>query len=74
MADPKRLPEGQVNPGAKPVSAFVNPGSIQVAAPTKFPGVPQPKGVRAVSTGGTTYVQGYNQAKQLADALVPFTS
>ena len=74
MADPKRLPEGQVNPGAKPVSAFVNPGSIQVAAPTKFPGVPQPKGVRAVSTGGTTYVQGYNQAKQLAEALVPFTN
>ena len=74
MADPKRLPEGQVNPGAKPVSAFINPGSIQVAAPTKFPGVPQPKGVRAVSTGGTTYVQGYNQAKQLAEALVPFTN
>ena len=74
MADPKRLPEGQVNPGAKPVSAFVNPGSIQVAAPTKFPSVPQPKGVRAVSTGGTTYVQGYNQAKQLAEALVPFTN
>ena len=74
MADPKRLQEGQINPGAKPVSAFINPGSIQVAAPTKFPGVPQPKGVRAVSTGGTTYVQGYNQAKQLADALVPFTN
>jgi len=73
MADPKRLPEGQVNPGAKPVSAFINPASINVAAPTKFPSTPQPKGVRAVSTGGTTYVQGYNQAKQLADALAPFT-
>ena len=73
MADPKRLPEGQVNPGAKPVSAFINPGSINVARPTQFPSTPQPKGVRTVSTGGTTYVQGYNQAKQLADALAPFT-
>jgi len=73
MADPKRLPEGQVNPGAKPVSAFITPASVQVARPTQFPSTPQAKGVRAVSTGGTTYVQGYNQAKQLADALVPFT-
>ena len=73
MADPKRLPEGQINPGAKPVSAFITPASVQVARPTQFPSTPQPKGVRAVSTGGTTYVQGYNQAKQLAEALVPFT-
>jgi len=69
----QQLPEGQINPAAKSVDVFVQPKDIQVARPTQFSQVPSPTGVSTVQTGGTTYVQGFNQAKQLADALAPFT-
>ena len=74
MAKREPLPQGQINPAAKPVGAFIKPAALQPARPTQFPtSVPQPRGVQTVSTGGTTMVQGYNSAQQLADALVPFS-
>tara|TARA_R100000781_G_C4081208_1_gene127807 strand:- start:279 stop:2594 length:2316 start_codon:yes stop_codon:yes gene_type:complete len=72
MSTVKPLPEGTINPQAKPVAAFISPGSKQVAKPAQVASVPMPKGIRTTPTGGTTYVQGGNAARDLAQALEPF--
>jgi hypothetical protein len=69
---PQDLPEGQISPAARGVDAFLRPTDIQVAAPVQAPAFGTPKGMNAISTGGTPNVQGYNSSAQLAEALGPF--
>ena len=72
MPRPQDLPQGQINPAAKGVDAFLRPTDIQVAAPTQAPAFGNPKGMTALATSGTPNVQGYNSSAQLAEALGPF--
>lgn len=73
MARDTQLPVGQLNTAAKPVDAFISPVSYQVAQPGQPAQLPGVQGVSAVSTGGTTYVQGANSFEELSRALRPFS-
>lgn len=73
MARDFQLPQGQLNPAARPVNAFVSPVDYQVAQPgrpAELPGVDQ---LSVINTGGTPNIQGYNRFSQLYETLVPFT-
>ena len=72
MARIDELPEGQINPAARGVDAFLRPTDIQLAAPTQAPAFGNPKGMTALAMSGTPNVQGYNSSAQLAEALGPF--
>lgn len=73
MARDFQLPQGQLNPAARPVNAFVSPIDYQVAQPGRPAELPGIDGVSIVNTGGTPNIQGYNRFSQLAEALAPFT-
>ncbi|MFZ9621247.1 MAG: hypothetical protein ACO289_08605 [Prochlorococcaceae cyanobacterium] len=72
MARPEQLQPGQVNPAAKPVDAFIDPIKNQVAQPAQPDLIGQPRMSQVVREGGTTYVQGSNSFKELADRLSVF--
>jgi hypothetical protein len=69
----ERLPFGEIRPGARPIGAFVNPGSVQVAAAARPESMPVVSGFNAIQQGGQGNVQGYNQFAQIAEALAPFS-
>ncbi|MFZ9621973.1 MAG: hypothetical protein ACO289_12285, partial [Prochlorococcaceae cyanobacterium] len=71
MARDFQLPQGQLNPAARPVNAFVSPIDYQVAQPGRPAELPGIDGVSIINTGGTPNIQGYNRFSQLAEALAP---
>ena len=73
MARDIDLPQGQIQPAARPIDAFVRPGEINVAQPNQLAQLSQPKGINTIGTGATPSVQGYNSYAQLAEALGPFS-
>ena len=68
----ERLPFGEIRPGAKPIGAFVNPGGVQVGAAARPELLSAPKGINTIQQASGGNVQGFNQFKQIADALTPF--
>ena len=69
MAQPTPLQPGQLNPQAQPVSTFIEPARKQIAAAAQPQQMPQAPQLQAIQQGGTTFVQGSNSFKQLADDL-----
>ena len=67
------LPLGQINPAARPVSDFVRPAQIQLAAPVAPPGMPALPGTTLLQGPGMASVGGVNRSQQLAEALAPFS-
>ena len=70
----EQLPLGQIQPAARPVSSFVQPGLIETARPAQ----PQQINLSSdhiglVQTAARPNVQGYDQGEQLARALAPFS-
>jgi hypothetical protein len=70
----EQLPLGQIQPAARPVSSFVQPGLIETARPAQ----PQQINLSSdriglVQTAAAPNVQGYDQGEQLARALAPFS-
>jgi hypothetical protein len=70
----EQLPLGQIQPAARPVSAFIQPGLIQPARPA------EPQSLRLtndsiglVNTPAKQNVGGYDQGEQFARALAPFS-
>lgn len=72
MARPEQLQPGQLNPEAKPVDVYVKPIERQIAQPAQPSGVPNVRPLQTVQTSGTTYVQGANSFKRLAEDLNEF--
>ena len=72
MARPEQLPQGQIAPAARPVSAFIQPGQENIAKPTQMAQVPSVSGINTVGTSGTTYVQGENSLARLTEDLSAF--
>ena len=73
MAQPTPLQPGQLNPQAQPVSTFIEPAKKQVAAAAQPQLMPQAPQLQSIGQGGTTFVQGSNSFKQLADDLERFS-
>jgi hypothetical protein len=73
MARDTQLPQGQLNPAARPVDAFIRPTDFQVAQPGRPAEIGAVRGVNAIGTGGTPNVQGANSFADLAEALRPFS-
>jgi GH24 family phage-related lysozyme (muramidase) len=67
------LPLGQINPAARPVSDFVRPAQIQLAAPVAPPGMPALPGATLLQGPGMASIGGVNRSQQLAEALAPFS-
>jgi hypothetical protein len=67
------LPLGQINPAARPVSDFVRPAQIQLAAPVAPPGMPALPGSTLLQGASMANVAGVNRSQQLAEALAPFS-
>ena len=65
------LPFGEIRPGARPVSQFIQPAQRQVAAAPRPSMLPQVKGMASLQQAGTSSVTGYNQLAQMAEALGP---
>jgi hypothetical protein len=65
------LPFGEIRPGARPVSQFIQPAQTQVAAAARPSLLPQVKGMASLQQAGTSSVTGYNQLAQMAEALGP---
>ena len=70
----EQLPLGQIQPAARPVSAFIQPGLIQPARPA------EPQSLRLtndsiglVNTPAKQSIAGYDQGEQFARALAPFS-
>ena len=70
----EQLPLGQIQPAARPVSAFIQPGLIQPARPA------EPQSLRLtndniglVNTPAKQNIAGYDQGEQFARALAPFS-
>lgn len=70
----EQLPLGQIQPAARPVSSFIQPGLIQPARPA------EPQSLRLtndniglVNTPAKPNVAGYDQGEQFARALAPFS-
>jgi hypothetical protein len=72
MARPEQLPQGQIAPAARPVSAFIQPGQENIAKPTQMAQVPSVSGINTIGTGGTTFVQGENSLARLTEDLAAF--
>lgn len=66
------LPLNQLQPAARPVDAFIQPGRRDVAAPAQPQLLPAPGGLRLISQASAGNVAGFNQWEQLAEALAPF--
>ena len=67
------LPLGQINPAARPVSDFVRPAQMQLAAPVAPPGMPALPGSTLLQGPSMASVGGVNRSQQLAEALAPFS-
>jgi hypothetical protein len=68
------LPLGQVNPEAKPVAAFIQPGQIQPGAVAGPPGMPQLQGITTLRGPDQASYGGVNRFQELAQALAPFNA
>jgi hypothetical protein len=68
------LPLGQVNPEAKPVAAFIQPGQIQPGAIAGPPGMPQLQGITTLRGPEQASYGGVNRFQELAQALAPFNA
>ena len=69
MARTPELPQGQLNPVAKPVSTFLNFEAERPAAPGQPSQLGSPKLVNIVQRGGGANVRGFNSFQQLAESL-----
>jgi hypothetical protein len=67
------LEKGQIAPQARPVEAFIQPSQANVAQPGQLSQMGNPQGIRTISTGGTTFVQGSSSFADFAEALAPFS-
>ena len=67
----QRLFNSQINPGSRPIGAFVQPAAFNVASPGRTPMLPQVSKLATIQRAGTSRVDGFNQAAQLAEALAP---
>lgn len=69
-----RTPElngGQIQPVARPLGAFVQPGRLDAAGPARPPELPQGPQIGTIQRGGSTSIQ--PSYYQLAEALAPFS-
>lgn len=73
MTEQFQLPYGAISPASKPVDFFIAPSQRNIAQPAQPAQLSAPKGVSTVGTGGTTFVQGSNQFRDLAQSLAPFS-
>ena len=69
---PEALPQGQIIPAARPVSAFLQPKQVNIAAPAQMVQMPDPTGINTIGTGGTPNVQGANNLAEVAESLSAF--
>ena len=68
-----QLPDGQIVPAAKPIDAFVQPLTQNIAQPNAAPRFGTPQGINIVQTAATPGVRGANNWAELADGLAPFS-
>ena len=68
----QRLFQGQIRPAAQPLGAFINPGKNNIPGAARPSQMPATSRIATLQQAGTSSVAGFNQFKQLADALVPF--
>lgn len=69
-----RTPElngGQIQPAARPLGAFVQPGRLEAAGPARPPELPQGPQIGTIQRSGSTSIQ--PSYYQLAEALAPFS-
>ena len=69
----ERLFNGQVQPQARPLSAFIQPSQNNIAGPTQLPQLQTGRGIVTQQQAGTSGVAGFNQMQQLAEALGPLS-
>jgi hypothetical protein len=69
---PESLPQGQITPAARPISAFLQPKQVNIAAPAQMVQMPDPTGITTIGTGGTPSVQGANNLAEAAESLSAF--
>jgi hypothetical protein len=69
---PESLPQGQITPVARPISAFLQPKQVNIAAPAQMVQMPDPTGMSTIGTGGTPNVQGANNLAEVAESLSAF--
>lgn len=67
------LPQGQITPAARPVSAFVAPRRRDIAAPAQPQMLPNPQGLRILPQASGGSVGGGNRFAELASALSDFS-
>lgn len=67
----QRLFNGQIQPQARPLSAFIQPAQNNIAGPTVQPQLQSGRGIVTQQQAGTSSVAGFNQMQQLAEALGP---
>lgn len=67
----QRLFNGQIQPQARPLSAFLQPAQNNIAGPTTQPQLQSGRGIVTQQQAGTSGVAGFNQMQQLVEALGP---
>lgn len=72
MPNPNALPQGQIVPVARPVSAFIQPSQVNIAAPAQLVQMPDPTGINTIGIGATPNVQGANNLAETAASLSAF--
>jgi hypothetical protein len=70
----QQLPSGQIQPVAQPVSTFVRPVERAVAGAAQPSAIPRVNGLEVIAQGSGGNVQGTNNLRELASALVPFNA
>lgn len=68
----ERLFRGQIQPQARPLSAFIQPAQNNIPGAARPSLLPSGGGIRTQQQAGTSGVAGFNQMQQLAKALGPF--
>ena len=69
----ERLFNGQIQPQARPMSAFLQPVQKNIQAATQPTQLQVGRGLVTQQQAGTSSVAGFNQMQQLAEALGPFS-
>lgn len=69
----QRLFNGQIQPQARPLNSFIQPGQSNIAGPTQQSQVQIGRGIVTQQQAGTSSVAGFNQWEQLTTALKPFS-
>lgn len=69
----QRLFNGSIQPQARPLNSFVQPGQRSIAGPTQQSQVQIGRGIVTQQQAGTSSVAGFNQWEQLTTALKPFS-